>query len=107
MRREQTHGSRMTLSTTLRPACASGLSRVSLPSKRQRAKCPKASCFDTITFTALASGSRKSDAAAQAALLAVTKGRPDIYNITEDDPALSSEKAKRELGFDAAFRISS
>jgi len=47
------------------------------------------------------------DAAAQAALLAVTKGRPGIYNIAEDDETLSSEKAKHELGFDAAFRIRS
>jgi nucleoside-diphosphate-sugar epimerase len=44
------------------------------------------------------------DAAAEAALLAVTKGR-GIYNIAEDDGAVSSEKAKRELGFDAGFRI--
>jgi nucleoside-diphosphate-sugar epimerase len=44
------------------------------------------------------------DAAAQAALLAVTRGR-GIYNVAEDDPALSSEKAKRELGFDAGFRM--
>jgi nucleoside-diphosphate-sugar epimerase len=41
------------------------------------------------------------DAAAQAALLAVTKGARGIYNIAEDDGAISSEKAKRELGFDA------
>jgi nucleoside-diphosphate-sugar epimerase len=47
------------------------------------------------------------DAAAQAALLAVTKGAPGIYNIAEDDGAISSEKAKREFGFDAAFRITS
>ena len=47
------------------------------------------------------------DAAAQAALLAVTKGAPGIYNITEDDGAISSEKAKREFGFDAEFRIKS
>ena len=45
------------------------------------------------------------DAAAQAALLAVTKGARGVYNIAEDDGAISSEKAKRELGFDAAFRI--
>ena len=43
------------------------------------------------------------DAAAQAALLALTRGKPGIYNIAEDDSALSSEKAKRELGFDVAF----
>lgn len=45
------------------------------------------------------------DAAAQAALLALTKGKPGIYNVAEDDPALSSEKAKRDLGFDAGFRL--
>jgi nucleoside-diphosphate-sugar epimerase len=47
------------------------------------------------------------DAAAQAAELALTKGKPGIYNIAEDDAALSSDKAKRELGFDATFRIKS
>jgi len=47
------------------------------------------------------------DAAAQAALLTVTKSAPGIYNIAEDDGAISSEKAKREFGFDAAFRITS
>lgn len=46
------------------------------------------------------------DAAAHAALLALTRGRPGIYNIAEDDGAVSSEKAKRELGFDASFRMS-
>ena len=45
------------------------------------------------------------DAAAQAALLALTRGKPGIYNVAEDDPALSSDKAKRELGFDAGFRM--
>lgn len=45
------------------------------------------------------------DAAAQAALLAVGKGAPGIYNVAEDDGAVSSEKAKREFGFDPAFRI--
>jgi nucleoside-diphosphate-sugar epimerase len=45
------------------------------------------------------------DAAARAALLALERGKPGIYNIAEDDPGLSSEKAKRELGFDAGFRI--
>ncbi len=45
------------------------------------------------------------DAAAQATLLALTKGKPGIYNIAEDAETLSSEKAKRELGFDAGFRI--
>ncbi len=46
------------------------------------------------------------DAAAQAALLALTRGARGIYNVAEDDGAVSSEKAKRELGFDAGFRVS-
>jgi nucleoside-diphosphate-sugar epimerase len=45
------------------------------------------------------------DAAAWAALLTVSKGTRGIYNIAEDDGAVSSEKAKRDLGFDAGFRI--
>jgi nucleoside-diphosphate-sugar epimerase len=45
------------------------------------------------------------DAAAQAAVLAISKGKRGIYNIAEDDGAISSEKAKSELGFDAGFRI--
>ena len=44
------------------------------------------------------------EAAAQACLLVLTKGKRGLYNIAEDDPGLSSEKAKRELGFDASFR---
>ena len=45
------------------------------------------------------------DAAAQAARLAVTRGAPGIYNIAEDDGAVSVEKAQSELGFDPAFRL--
>jgi nucleoside-diphosphate-sugar epimerase len=45
------------------------------------------------------------DAAAQACRLALEKGKPGIYNIAEDCDAVSSEKAKRELGFDAAARL--
>jgi nucleoside-diphosphate-sugar epimerase len=44
------------------------------------------------------------DAAAYAALLAVCKGA-GVYNIAEDDGAVSVVKARRELGFDPAFRI--
>ena len=49
------------------------------------------------------------DAAAQAALLALTRGAPGIYNIAEDDGVVSSEKARRELGFDphSAFSAAS
>jgi nucleoside-diphosphate-sugar epimerase len=43
------------------------------------------------------------DAAAYAALLAVTKGA-GVYNIADGDGAVSSAKAARELGFDPAFR---
>ena len=44
------------------------------------------------------------DAAAQAAVLALTRGPPGIYNIADDDGAVSIEKARRELGFDPDFR---
>lgn len=45
------------------------------------------------------------DAAAQAALLALTQGRPGVYNVAEDDGVVSIEKARRELGFDPSFRM--
>ena len=45
------------------------------------------------------------DAAAQAALLAVTRGKPGAYNVAEDDGEVSIEKARHELGFDPVFRI--
>jgi nucleoside-diphosphate-sugar epimerase len=44
------------------------------------------------------------DAAAHAALQAVSNGA-GVYNIAEDDGAVSSAKAKRELGFDPRFRL--
>ena len=45
------------------------------------------------------------DAAAHAALLAVSRGKPGVYNIAEDDGAVSVAKARKELGFNPAFRI--
>lgn len=45
------------------------------------------------------------EAAAHAALLALTRGAAGIYNIAEDDGMVSSDRAKRELGFDAVYRI--
>jgi nucleoside-diphosphate-sugar epimerase len=45
------------------------------------------------------------DAAAQAALLAITRGETGIYNIADEDGTVSIEKARRELGFDPAFRL--
>jgi nucleoside-diphosphate-sugar epimerase len=44
------------------------------------------------------------DAAAQAVVLTLAKGS-GIYNIAEDDGELSIARARRELGFDPAFRI--
>ena len=45
------------------------------------------------------------DAAAQGTLLALAHATPGVFNIAEDNADLSSEKAKRELGFDPAFRL--
>ena len=44
------------------------------------------------------------DAAAQACVLALTKGEPGVYNIAEDDGYCSSDKAKRDFGFEAGVR---
>src|SRR5271163_4830162 len=44
------------------------------------------------------------DAAAKAAALAVGSGSPGIYNVAEDDGAVTSDKAKRELGWTASWR---
>ena len=46
------------------------------------------------------------DAAAQAALLALT-GKSGIFNIADDEGTVSREKARREWGFDPAFRLKS
>jgi nucleoside-diphosphate-sugar epimerase len=40
------------------------------------------------------------DAAAHAALLAITRGMPGVYNIAEDDGAIAIAKAREHLGFD-------
>jgi nucleoside-diphosphate-sugar epimerase len=45
------------------------------------------------------------DAAAFAALLAVTGGSPGIYNVAEDDGSVTIERARWELGWDPAFRL--
>jgi nucleoside-diphosphate-sugar epimerase len=45
------------------------------------------------------------EAAARATMQAITKGKPGIYNIAEDGPAVSSEKAKQDFGFDPQGRI--
>jgi nucleoside-diphosphate-sugar epimerase len=46
------------------------------------------------------------DAAASAALLAIERARPGIYNIAEPCAYLSTAKAQREFGFDSTFRSS-
>jgi nucleoside-diphosphate-sugar epimerase len=46
------------------------------------------------------------DAAAQAARLAIGKGE-GVYNVAEDDGAVSIAKSRREWGFDPAFRMAS
>jgi len=45
------------------------------------------------------------DAAAHAALLALTRGAAGIYNVADDDGAVSIAKARVELGFDSRFRL--
>jgi nucleoside-diphosphate-sugar epimerase len=45
------------------------------------------------------------DAAAAAAVLAIEKARRGVYNIAEPSGYLSTEKARRELGFDASVRL--
>jgi nucleoside-diphosphate-sugar epimerase len=45
------------------------------------------------------------DAAAHATALALVRGTPGIYNIAEDDGALACDKAKREFGWSASWRI--
>jgi nucleoside-diphosphate-sugar epimerase len=45
------------------------------------------------------------DASAQAALLAISRGAPGIYNIADDDGVVLVAKARAELGFDPKFRL--
>jgi nucleoside-diphosphate-sugar epimerase len=45
------------------------------------------------------------DAAAQATLLALTRGRSGIYNVADEDGTVSIAKARAELGFDPDFRL--
>src|SRR5262249_6406040 len=44
------------------------------------------------------------DAAAHAALLAMTQSAAGVYNIADDDGAVSIAKARAELGFDPRYR---
>jgi nucleoside-diphosphate-sugar epimerase len=45
------------------------------------------------------------DAAAYAALLAIDRGAPGIYNVTEPNEMVSSDKARDQLGWNADFRL--
>ena len=45
------------------------------------------------------------DAAAQAALLAIEREADGIFNIAEPTPHLATDKARRTLGWDPAFRL--
>lgn len=45
------------------------------------------------------------DAAARAAALAAERGAGGVYNVAEDDGTVSSDKAKRELGWHAEWRL--
>jgi len=45
------------------------------------------------------------DAAAHAALLAIDRGAPGFYNIAEPNDLIATDKARRDLGFDASFRL--
>jgi nucleoside-diphosphate-sugar epimerase len=58
------------------------------------------------TGSAVAAGSPPLhvDAAAMAAVLAIDRGAPGIYNIAEPSPSVSVEKAQRELGWNPDFR---
>jgi len=45
------------------------------------------------------------DAAAHAALLAIDRGAPGIFNIADPSTEVTTEKARRELGWHADFRL--
>jgi hypothetical protein len=45
------------------------------------------------------------DAAAHAALLAIERATPGVFNIAEDTGFVSIAKARRELGWDPGFRF--
>ena len=47
------------------------------------------------------------DAAAHAALLALTTGAPGVYNVADDGGSAANAKARRELGWDPGFRLRS
>ena len=52
----------------------------------------------------IAPGSVHVGAAAKAAQLAITKAAPGIYNVAENDGSVSTEKATKIIGWEAAWR---
>jgi nucleoside-diphosphate-sugar epimerase len=52
----------------------------------------------------IAPGSVHVDAAARAAVLAISRAVPGIYNVTEADGAVTSDKATRILAWDSSWR---
>jgi len=59
----------------------------------------------TWNATSSGPGALHVDAAAHAALLALTGGKPGAYNIAEPDGPVAIDKARQELGFDPSFRL--
>jgi nucleoside-diphosphate-sugar epimerase len=53
----------------------------------------------------IAPGSVHVDAAARAAVLAITRADRGIYNVAEADVSVSSDKATRVLGWDSSWRV--
>jgi nucleoside-diphosphate-sugar epimerase len=53
----------------------------------------------------IAPGSVHVDAAAKAAVLAISRAVPGIYNVAETDGAVTTEKATRILGWDSSWRM--
>lgn len=60
---------------------------------------------NTWTATPPANGPVHVDAAADAARRALTRGKPGVYNVAEDDGFVTSAKAHRELDWRAEFRF--
>jgi nucleoside-diphosphate-sugar epimerase len=58
----------------------------------------------TINADAKGSCPVHAEAAAHAALLAIERGRPGIYNLADNTAFVSTAKARQDLGWDPAFR---
>ena len=78
---------------------------------RERRASPRGASYDRLTGRARESirfrraGAVHVHAPAQAARLAVTRGAPGFTAFADDDGGFSIDKARRELGFDPAFRV--